>query len=423
MTIGRALYRFLIDETGAAAVYFALISPMLIGMIALGSEAGYWFSSQRDIQHIADVAAYSGAVRQLGGDNSAAVRTAVAAVIAQSDPPSNIVTEIDVPPTTGTHIGQPRHVEVRMTRQVQRLFSRIYSAAPVTLTARAVAGYDPNSGYPVCLLALSGTAAGAVTVGGSAIVDVNGCSIAANSVASNAFLMNGGMVNVTAGCVETVGGVSITTGLTLTQCADPRTYQPAIADPYAGLEMPIVTGTPVGISTLTNTTFTPTEVYAALGLPLARFQGGVRFKGTVTLGAGLYIIDGGTLDFSANSVVNGTNVAFFLANGADLKINGTATLNLSARTSDPLGGLLFFSSLAQPAVSHTINGNATSALQGAMYFPNSDISFQGNSGNSQSCVQIIGKTVTIAGNASLNVHCTPQGGHEMQANVTVRLVE
>lgn len=423
MNTAAIIKRFLADQTGAAAVYFALISPMLIGMVALGSEVGYWFSSQRDIQHIADVAAYSGAVRQLGGDSAAAVKAAANAVIAQSDPPAGITTVIDVPPTTGSHIGQTRYVEVRMTRQVQRMFSRIYSTDPVNLTARAVAGYDANSGSPVCMLALSNTAAGAVTVGGSSIVDVDGCSIASNSVASNAFLMNGGAVNVTAGCVETVGGVSVTTGLTLTQCASPLTYQPTVTDPYANLQMPIVTGTPVGISTLTNTTFTPSEVYAALGLPLARFQGGVRFKGTVTLGAGLYIIDGGTLDISANSVVNGSNIAIFLANGADLKINGTATLNLSARTSDPLGGLLFFSSPSEAAVSHTINGNANSTLNGAIYFPNSDISFLGNSGNSSSCVQIIGKTITISGNTTLNIHCTPQGGHPMRANVAVRLVE
>src|SRR3954451_13670909 len=54
------------------AVSFALVAALipLIGVVALGGEAGSWYVTRQHAQNAADAAAYSGAVQQLCLHNS-----------------------------------------------------------------------------------------------------------------------------------------------------------------------------------------------------------------------------------------------------------------------------------------------------------------------------------------------------------------
>jgi hypothetical protein len=54
-----------------------------------------------------------------------------------------------------------------------------------------------------------------------------------------------------------------------------------------------------------------------------------------------------------------------------------------------------------PSVNNIINGNNASNIVGALYFPNSSLSFSGNN-STTSYTEIVVKTLTIAGNATIN---------------------
>jgi len=299
----------------------------------------------------------------------------------------------------------------------------------VTVKTRAVASIVAHS--KACVLGLSPVASGAATVTGSTNLNLQSCDVASNSNSSTSFLMSGSAA-LSAGCVYAVGQAVTTSALTLSQCAAAKNDAPVVRDPYADVAEPAAigacrnrnVGTPNG-----STTITPSDNQPS-GVKSARFCSGLDLKGNVTFAPGLYIIEGGNMtvnggDPNSNSVVqlSGTNVTFYFVNGGSLKLTAKATLNLSARTSDPFSGILFFGSRTSAAASQTITGGSGSTLQGAVYMPQSNIQFTGNSATSNGCTQVIGLTVTFSGNSSLQSNCTNAGTRTIQTNETVAIVE
>lgn len=420
----RALGEFIDDTRGAVAVMAALVFPVLVGGMALGTEAGYWYLSQRKLQQASDLAAYAAAVQLRSGRGqtdmaAAALDMAVASGFRAGDdtmtPPHT--------PTSGPRSGDPKAVELVIDRRQERFFTLIYDTEPVAISARTVA--EVRGGGDACLLTLDPTASGAITVGGSSEVVFDGCDVATNSNANSAFLMSGGKVELTAGCVHSVGGVSATNGLNLTSCAKANTESPVIRDPYADLAEPLNVGTSSSGSVGSNnstTTVTPDETHPN-GMKLRRYSGGLNLRGDVRFRPGLYIVDGGDLAINASTSVSGSGVTFFLTGGATLKINGGATLDLSAPESGPLSGMLFYGDRDDVGRTHSINGNAGSSLNGAVYFPSSDLDYSGNFSGSNGCTQLVTRRVTFTGNSSLNVDCSAAGTRRIPVAETIALVE
>jgi hypothetical protein len=325
--------RLAANESGVAAVCFALIAPILITFVALGGEAGVWLATDRKVEHIADVAAMSGAGRSMATTSKSRITAAATASADGSGMGDTDTITVNVPPISGAFSGEAGYAQGTITRTLPRYFSALFATGPVVIAGTAVAGAIPNTGSPVSMLALSPTASPAFAVGGSALVDANGCALASNSAAETSLDMIGGRVAVSGACLDTVGGVSVSENLVLT-----------------------------------DTTFTPTEMHPS-GIPSARFTGGLTVRGTVTLAPGLYIVVGGSLKINANVRLTGHDIAFFLTNGASLTVDGSAVLDLSARDDAPYEGLLFFSAPGGPAVTYRYRGNSESDIDGTIYLP------------------------------------------------------
>lgn len=423
--------RFWADQSGAAAVYFAVVAPLLIAFVVLGSEAGMWLMWQRKLQHIADIAAYSGGTRLLRDDPLPSVQAAALEVALASGLKTSDSFAVHVPPqNSASHNGMSGFVEVNISRALPRYFSGYFGLGDLVVHGNAVAGAT-DTGYSVCMLALSQTASPAIGIAGSAEAHFDGCSVATNSVSDRSFEMIGGTVTVTAGCIDTVGDVQVNySGLTLTDCLAPRTFQRAVADPYLGLLLPELNATPESLNKLpdggsaTTCEVTPQQPFVP-GTNQARFIGGltVEANATVDLCPGLYVIDGGKLEFGKNSLVRGTDVTFFLANGASLSVDGTVTLNLKAPSSGPYSGMLFFNDGNAPTSSHKFVGNAGSQIQGVLYLPSGNLEFMGNTGTAQSCMQILASEIYISGNSELAMGCLPDGSRTVTTHQTLALVE
>ena len=417
--------RFCDDEGGNIAIIGALALPMIVGGFALGAEAGYWYSEQRKLQNAADVAAHAAGVAMRAGGSGAAQTASARDVAGASGFDAGLGgLVLSVPPTQGRYAGDPAAVEVNLGRVQKRYFSKAFIAAPLMMEVRAVASV--TGGSRACLLALSSTAAGAITVTGSSAVRFTGCDIASNSNASDAFLMSGGAAVVTTGCIHTVGGVSATGNLTLTDCAAPNEQAPVTRDPYANVLEPSVTGTCQLDTTVgqnnQSTRLTPVENHPS-GINSMRFCGGLKLLGDVDLDPGLYIVDGGDFELRSTTVATGSGVTFFLTNGARAVINGSATLDLVAPTTGPFAGLIIFSSRDDETVTHQINGNSSSILDGAVYSPAASIDYSGNFGGSGGCTQIVVNRITFTGNSELAVDCQAAGTRDVIVNERVAIVE
>lgn len=409
------------DIRGSIIIIAGMVFPLLVGAMALGTEAGFWYLSQRKLQQTADLVAFAGVVQLRSGRKGSQLQ-AVALDIAERNglQPGNDVLTVNNPPLTGPRQGSGKAVEVTIVRTQKRYFTLIYSSDPVEISSRAVAEYVQGSN--ACLLSLDPTAGGAVTVSGSSEVVFEGCDVATNSNDAQAFQMSGGSVQLSTGCVHSVGGVETTTGLTLTSCSTPRTEVPVVVDPYSDVEDPEVVGNCAN-GNLSNVNVTP-DTGHPLGVASKHFCGGMALTGSVNFAPGLYIVDGGVFKINANALVTGTGVTFFLTGGASLSYNGGATINLSAPTSGPLAGLLFYADRDDIGVAHTINGNTGSELNGAIYMPSGDLDYSGNfSGGGGGCTQIVTRRVTFSGNSSLEVNCTAAGTRRIAVGESIALVE
>jgi hypothetical protein len=85
MWLGKAIRYFVRTESGATAVYFALLAPVLIGFSALGGEVGLWLLTERRLQHITDMAAISAATRAHSTSTIAEIRASATARAVSSD--------------------------------------------------------------------------------------------------------------------------------------------------------------------------------------------------------------------------------------------------------------------------------------------------------------------------------------------------
>src|SRR5689334_9882964 len=62
------LTRMLADTSGAVAIMWGLVLPLMVGGIALGTDVGSWYFAKRNLQNSTDTAAIA-AGYDLGGSN------------------------------------------------------------------------------------------------------------------------------------------------------------------------------------------------------------------------------------------------------------------------------------------------------------------------------------------------------------------
>jgi Flp pilus assembly protein TadG len=396
------------SRSGNVAIIAALTAPVLIGFCGFGAESGYWYYRQRSIQAAADVAAFN-ATMSLRDGSSQDVVTGVATTNAGTNGWNSAQGTIVVhtPPTSGPNQNS-QSVEVILTEQEQRFFTAMFVSNDVIVKSRAVATYHMSA--PACMLGLDKGKSNAVQFWGNASANFTDCNIISDSIASNAFSV-GGSAQVTAPCVDAVGGDNVQASLTLTSCATVTTNAPYVPDPYANVPSPAVSGTCSGQSGNGGT------------LDPATFCGGLTLQHDVTLNPGVYVINGGTLKINANSNVVGNGVTFYLTNGATVQFNGSAQINLSAPTSGPYSGLVLYGDRTQPSASNTINGNASSSITGAIYFPSQEVDFLGNFSGSNGCTQVVADTIYYTGSATFNTDCTGSGMASINVPGNVTMVE
>jgi hypothetical protein len=251
-----------------------------------------------------------------------------------------------------------------------------------------------------------------------------GCGVATNSQGSTA-ISAGGSSSISASPIAAVGGVPASSSYASGTVLQP--YSSAQADPYSGLPAPVVPSPcnkSVSVSPSQTTTIkNPTGV--------ACFTD-INIKGTATFDPGVYYIDAGTFTAGSQSIISGDGVTFILTSStastnpssvATLTVNGGATINLTAPGSGTYSGVLFYQDrLAASGTINKMNGNASSLIQGSLYFPSQTLQFNGTSGMNTNCLQLVAKDITFIGNTSISNVCPSNAGTPTITGVHIRLV-
>jgi hypothetical protein len=317
---------------------------------------------------------------------------------------------LSAPPTAGAFKADASAVEVTVQENLPRWFTGLFADGTVAISGRAVARI--SQGQQTCVLALDKSASGAVTFIGSTSAILIGCNVHSNSLSDTSVLVSGNAI-VKTPCMSASGGVAVSASLTLSECVAPYEHADQTADPYGGVPVP-----PIPASTTSN----DFKGKGPFNVSPGKYSG-MTLHDTVNLAAGVYVIDGGSLTINAGAVVTGMGVTFYLTNGATLKMNGGAHIEMNAPTTGAYSGLLFFVGRDQAYQDYTVNGDSASKVNGAIYAANGHIKMNGSSTFGGGCTQIVARTVEFSGNSGLGVDCTGAGVKDIRSSRIVSLVE
>ncbi len=406
------------DKSGVIVIMFALLLPVLLGVIGIGVEVGGWYQSRRGLQSAADAAAIAGAYGVKSGDSEAAAY-AKAKLEAERNwggafTAGEFNTDI-MPPTSGAYTTDSSALEVELTKSVSLMFIKyLMSSSSITINARAVA--TVLSGGDICLMGKDTSDTG-IDSGGNATVNVDNCVVVSNSSDPDAIEATGNATLI-ADCYYVVGGVSDTTQMTFDAGCSPTQNGAPITDPYASLTDPNAACDYPGGLTVNDGSSNP---FDGSFIDPKVFCGDLWVQnGEVTLSNGIFVIDGGDLKANANGILRVVNATIILKNGARINnFNGSSLIEMSAPTSTTVSpidsstpgvwqDILVYqdrdtSNTCTGNNCNSLNGNSSSTFNGVMYFPNQEINIQGGNTSSGNCVRIIALRIGFSGNNTFNI--------------------
>ena len=245
------------------------------------------------------------------------------------------------------------------------------------------------------------SASGAMSTNGNVNIQST-CGLLVDSSSSSGMTVNGN-VTINAPAIGVVGNYTSNGNVSITPT--PKIGVIPASDPLAYLQAPTV-------GSCAHTSFSLNGNIGSSGSPYqltaGTYCGGISVNGNSWLhfNAGTYILAGGGMNINGNATMTGSGVTFYNTTGQGgyqgITLNGNSQANFSAPTSGTLAGILFFQDRSIPSsgASSTINGNASSTFDGALYFPTTQVTYNGNSSLNGYSIVVADKLV-VNGNAAL----------------------
>jgi len=384
-----------------------------------------WTLVRRSLQRQADSGALAGAYALTQGQDVAS--TVTADMRKNSNFTLTALPVIENGPTSGPYAGNTSVVRVRIDADSRLPFTGVFPGRATNISVEATAGLQQDGEY--CIVALDTGNSLAITNSGNTTVNA-ACGMHANSTGDPAINGQGSAV-ISASPVSAVGNVDNRSS----NFAAGTVFQPymvAQRDPLAAIANPSFTSSPNNGDVRSGQTRNMTP---------GTYRG-MSIQGTANLAPGTYIIDGarqgngnqnnGGLSIGSQAVVNGTGVTFVLSssnptNGgtvAGLKINGGATMNITAPLNGTYKGVLVFQDRRATLMGNQvqINGNSSSKLEGAIYVPRNEIQMNGTTNMNIRCLQLIGYRFVFTGNSQITNVCPAKTGSGTFKGNIVRLL-
>jgi hypothetical protein len=432
------------DRRGVSGFVTVIALTPLIGVVAVGAEAGSWYVTRQSAQNAADAAAYSGALRQActiavgsttcptDGQTVAYRGKEFAAQNGFCNTGDTAFPNFKCPTSLGSGVSQTvtisggssiagpwtnasvtappasdTFVQAVVYQTQPAYLSKILGLSSLSIGGHAIAVVQQPT-KPPCALALTGS----LSFQGSANINTPNCSLVSNDKAANALSFTGGGNSVNVGSLVAAGGC--TGSSTYCGASYTKTYQSAAINPFAALNS-------VTLPTLSNCSGSGLTAYSA-STPCVNNNVNLTGNTSIALSGGVYFVSG-TLTLRGNTSLAGTAL-FILLPGASFSMRGTGTINLTANSSvttsqlpsalQPYASLLADMSLYyMSSTALTIGGNSAITFNGIMDAPNAAVTFQGNPtitlANGKSCGELIAASIAFNGNATFDDTGCPGG--------------
>jgi Flp pilus assembly protein TadG len=423
------------DRSGATAIMMAVMSTVLLGFAGAGIDIAMWETTKRHMQGAADQAVYSAVVTANAGSGGASCATGVAvgracisgkAVTAQMgfvDRQNGVTVAVNNPPTQGNYTTNTGAWEVIISQPQQMWLANVFLSSQPTATARAVA---MQSGSAVCMLILDPSASSALDLQGNPAITTPNCSIQVNSNSASA-VTSGGSGSISSNALRIAGTPGYSFSGSSHMYAPVTSGASVMSDPYAGRTIPSYTLLPcTPVPSIGNN--------ATVVLPPGRYCSNINVGGaTLTLTPGIYYLDRASLSANNGSVtcptcvagVTGVTLIFTSSTGSSwptVNFSGNSTINLTAPPAGPTAGMVIFQDPLTPSsVTANLGGGSGQKFTGALYFPSVGLNYGGNA-STQTCAQLIAKTVSFAGNSSFQSDCAGVGTLAM-STISLKVTE
>jgi hypothetical protein len=365
-----------------------------MSIVAIALDGGLLLDQRRRCQAAADAAAMAavedlflnwqtGSGSDVGGSAKAAALANAAANGYNNDGVTSIVT-VNIPPTSGSFVGQTGHAEVIIQYNQPRGFSGVFGSGNIPVRARAV-GRGVWAPFNDGIIVLHPTAADALYANGNGSTVVRNANIIVDSNNSQAAATVGNAFVSDAGKTIYITGAN--PGYSGNFTGNVLTGQPPTPDPLAYLPEP-------DPSTLTVQTV-PSGTN--ISLQPGRYVGGLSFSGqtTVTMAPGIYYMDGGSgFSFAGQGSLNAAGVMIFSTTG--LSITGLGSVTLSPPTTGIYQGITYFQDRSSTATA-LVNGNGGYNVTGTFYLAGGLANLQGN-GDASIASQVVALLMKSGGN-------------------------
>lgn len=408
------LKKLLRNERGNVIAIGAATLPLLIGAGAVGMDTIQLALWKRQLQRTADSAALAG--------GRALVQKMVVAdavnrdLLLNNQVPLLGTATIEPPPTSGPFAGNLRAVRVILRSQQPLPFWSFFTGSAPTIETSATAMLVSSGQF--CMMALENGSATAINMTGNSTLNL-GCGIAANSTGTPAIDAKGS-TEITASPIMAVGGLDPTNSKFGNATVIP--HSDVQQDPFADRPdpsdiAPLNCSAPYDSSQTYadggNYCFSSMDIDEADTLPS---------KSTI-------FIKNGNANFGTKARVTGEEVTIVFTGDGDnigkFDMQGQAELSLTAPkegSGTHYPGLVFVRDDDRATMDTLkINGGQELKLEGAMYFPNTRLWFNGNSNIAAKCLQIVARQLEFKGGADITNNCTDGYGKSLQATY-VRLV-
>ena len=380
---------------GTVATLVALSLPVLIGVAALGLDAGLLFVQRRQAQTIAEAVSIAAAYQLYLNSSNTSGATAAATALASNYGVTSPT--ISIPPASGAFANKAGYVQVSVTTSSPRLFSAIWGAGNMSVSASSVAGSGsaPYSTAAILLLNSSGTA---MTLSSLASVTAKNGSIIVDST-SNTSIVSSGSPSITAPVLDLSGKIAYS-GTNPNKATVTNTGQPNTPDPLAGIAAPSSSGMTVQSNSAIALSGSETKT-----LNPGVYNGGITLSGSasVTLNPGVYYINGGGINLSSTSSITGNGVFIYNTGGGAINLSGSGGVSLSPMMSGTYAGITMFQDRSS-TTGATMSGSGTINNTGTFYFPDATLTLSGSSGVNAVGAQVIAKGLTLSGSASAQVN-------------------
>lgn len=432
------------EEGGQSTVLAAIFLCFLaIGFLAIGIDVANLFYAKRRVQSAADAAVLA-AAQQDYVDNSGNIATPADDVytaayqamannqISPYDAQYPATVKLNNPPLQGTYSTgtyASNYIEAVVSKPFATFFLSYFNTqwAHIAVTARAVAGFSTNSPQCLCTTGTSGTG---LLASGTGSVTFSGCSATVDSTSSNAVMASSGTISgaglniVSSSWTEYNSAQSWLSNVTGNGSISVSHLSTGASSCSAkSITAPTVPSScvsdPVGYSKGYIGTYSlgPTDP----STPIC-YTGGLVVganQNTAILNPGIYVINGGNVEFVAGGFSKGSGIFFYLTNGATLSIDNGANVNLTAMSSGQYEGIFVYEDPSDTNAI-TLGGGATSVITGDIIAPSATLT-DANNENMTVNGDIVVKNLVATGSGKLTINANSITGGSTQQ--PPRLVE